>query len=70
MVACVAALVASALALELLAAFGWRAIEDFGGSLRQTWLAVGGLLGVVALVANWLPARHAARVNPATTLKD
>jgi len=28
------------------------------------------LLGTVALLATWLPARRAARVNPAATLNE
>ena len=35
-----------------------------------TFGGVVGVLGVAALVANWLPARRAARLDPAAALKD
>jgi ABC-type antimicrobial peptide transport system permease subunit len=35
-----------------------------------TLVAAASGLTVVALLATWLPARHAARVDPMTTLKD
>ena len=35
-----------------------------------TFAALAGLLGCVALVATWLPARRAARVDPAAAIKS
>ena len=50
MVGFVLALVSFALAFEVLAAVGWRPIADIAGWLRQTWLALAGLLALVALI--------------------
>ena len=36
----------------------------------STLVAVSALLATVALVASWLPARSAARVDPATILRE
>jgi uncharacterized protein (DUF58 family) len=59
MVACAVALVALALALELLAALGWRPLEGLVGLLRQTWLAAAGLFGALALVDWFEPGSRA-----------
>lgn len=44
----------------------------FGVESRDelTFVAAAGLLAVVAIVAGWLPARHAARVDPASVLRE
>jgi ABC-type lipoprotein release transport system permease subunit len=43
----------------------------YGVSARDpvTFVAVAALLGVVAVVASWLPARRAARVDPLAAMR-
>jgi ABC-type antimicrobial peptide transport system permease subunit len=44
----------------------------YGVSARDplTFVELAALLGCVALVATWLPARRAARVDPVTAIKS
>jgi ABC-type antimicrobial peptide transport system permease subunit len=49
----------------------WLAAQFVGISATDpaTYLLVGSVLTATALVATWLPARRAAQVDPATTLR-
>jgi predicted permease len=45
-------------------------VEGVEGSDPVTFVAVGGVLGLAALLASWLPARRAARVDPMIALRS
>lgn len=57
-----------------LALVGGRALGGLLYSVRPddpaTYLGVAGLLGATGLAAGWIPARQAARVDPAQTLRN
>ncbi|HET9948498.1 MAG TPA: FtsX-like permease family protein, partial [Longimicrobiales bacterium] len=68
------ALVAAGLAAGTLAALlATRALESLlygiGPTDPLTWAAVIAVLGGVALAACWVPARRAAAIDPASTLR-
>lgn len=44
-------------------------LADFGGLDSATCISVAFLLGVVALLASYMPARKALRVDPAQVLR-
>jgi putative ABC transport system permease protein len=62
----VVGLILSALLAQLLSSllFGITALDPL------TFIGVPTVLGAVALLASWLPARRAARVNPVAALKS
>ena len=67
-------LVGAGIGIGLLAAFGLSRLMDsllYGVSATDpvTFLVTGGFLAVVALVASYLPARRAGRVNPVNALR-
>jgi ABC-type antimicrobial peptide transport system permease subunit len=55
------------------AAFGARALRPFlyGVTPTDAWTYVGvvAFVGIVALLATWIPARRAARIEPAIVLR-
>jgi predicted lysophospholipase L1 biosynthesis ABC-type transport system permease subunit len=70
-----ARLVAVSLALGVAAAFVLsRALRglvfDIGTTDPPTFAAMAGLLAITALVACWLPARRASRVDPVTAMRE
>jgi putative ABC transport system permease protein len=70
-----ARLVAVSLALGVAAAIVLsRALRglvfDIGTTDPPTFAAMAGLLAITALVACWLPARRASRVDPVTAMRE